>query len=202
VNEDLSAAIMRCLQRAPADRWPDARSLRAAIASAADLEDPLPIRLLKCWGTMTALALIASVYLWIFGKPAAVIGTLVTMAALLIAATGTFVVAERQQFTTGSIMRLALAQPRWWRFWYPKRLRRRGDMWDRLPPRVRLLRIQSTVVFGLLMGIVLPVQLGLTATRRLPAASATLSIVMLPPGAGPAVRLSSKADGTNQVTRV
>jgi hypothetical protein len=92
--------------------------------------------------------------------------------------TGAFVVAKRQKLTARSIGRLALLQPRWWRFWYPKRFRRRGDVWDRFPPRVRRMRIQMTVGFFLMMGVALPTQLGLVATGGPPAARAAGVLVL------------------------
>ena len=47
VDDDLADAIMRCLEREPANRWPDARALRAAMALVDEGEDPLPIRLIR-----------------------------------------------------------------------------------------------------------------------------------------------------------
>lgn len=180
VDDDLSAAIMRCLQREPANRWPDARTLRAAIAPADDADDPLPIRLLKLWVVFAVVGPIASVYLGIFRGPAAAIGSSIgLLGPLLILSAGTFLVARRQTFTAGAIVRLVFAQPRGWRFWYPKRFRRRGDVWDRLPPRVRRLRVQSTVVFGLLIGIAIPIQIGIFATGRMSAVRIPLAVFIV-----------------------
>ncbi|MGH8526195.1 MAG: hypothetical protein ACREXY_18905, partial [Gammaproteobacteria bacterium] len=144
-----------------------------------DGEDPLPIRLLRFSVAMAVVTLLAAVYLWIFKGPGAGIGASIGMAIpLAVVGTGAFVVAKRQKFTARSIGRLALLQPRWWRFWYPRRFRRRGDVWDRLPPRVRRLRIQTTVGFCLLVGIAVPTQLGLIATGGPPAARIWVVIFM------------------------
>src|SRR5262245_41773986 len=100
VDEDLADAIMRCLEREPANRWPDARALRAAIALVDDGEDPLPIRLLRFSVAMAMVTLVAAVYLWIFKGPGAGIGASIGMAIpLAVVGTGAFVVAKRQKFT-------------------------------------------------------------------------------------------------------
>ena len=180
VDDDLADAIMRCLEREPVNRWPDARALRAAMALVDDGEDPFPIRLIRFSVAAAMVTLIACVYLWIFRGPGAGIGTFIGMAIpLTVFSAGAFVVAKRLKFTTRSIGRLALLQPRWWRAWYPRRFRRRGDVWDRLPPRIRQLRIQMTVGFCLLVGIVVPAQLGLIAMGGPPAARIAVFIAIL-----------------------
>jgi hypothetical protein len=179
VDDDLADAIMKCLEREPANRWPDARALRAATTLIDDGDDPLPIRLLRFVLGVVVVGLFAAVYLWIFAGPAAAIGTSIGLAIpMAVMGTGAFVVAKRQKLTARSIGRLALLQPRWWRFWYPKRFRRRGDVWDRFPPRVRRMRIQMTVGFFLMMGVALPTQLGLVATGGPPAARAAGVLVL------------------------
>ena len=47
------------------------------------------------------------------------------------------VLLTREGLDARTIARKALQQPRWWRGWYPRSLRRRGDVWDRLPRTVR-----------------------------------------------------------------
>src|SRR4029077_3515828 len=40
-----------------------------------------------------------------------------------------------------SILAKAFQQPRCWRSWYPRALRRRGDVWSRLPREIRRFRL-------------------------------------------------------------
>jgi Zn-dependent protease len=60
-----------------------------------------------------------------------------------------------------TIARKALQQPRWWRGWYPRPLRRRGDVWDRLPRQVRrnrafwMMTLLSAFVFLVPLQVVL-----------------------------------------------
>lgn len=179
--DDLVVAIMRCLQREPADRWPDAKSLRAALVSADDdSEDPLAVRLLRLWTTLASIALIAAGYLAVFRGFAAATGALAgAVLPVFIALIGAAVVLNRQGLDTRAIVQAALGQPRWWRFWYPKRFRRRGDVWDRLPPRIRRLRVQSALTFFLMVGIYLPVQVGLLLAGVAPQIRTALPIVAI-----------------------
>ena len=55
--------------------------------------------------------------------------------------------------------RLALRPPRWWTLWWPRRFRRPGDIWDRLPREIRMIRWMDGVSFGLLI----PAQVGFVA---------------------------------------
>ena len=180
VDGDLADAVMKCLEREPANRWPGARTLRDAMAIVDEGEDPLPIRLLKISVMMLAAALVAATYLWIFKGPIAGMSIVTALAIpFVFLASGAFAVGKRNKLSTRSIARLVLAQPRWWRFWYPRRFRRRGDVWDRLPSQIRQTRMQMTVVFCLLFGIVLPTQVGLVATGSPPAARIVGLIVLL-----------------------
>jgi hypothetical protein len=62
-----------------------------------------------------------------------------------------------------AVLKASLRAPTWWIAWYPRGLRRPGDVWDRLPWRVRRLRLLVTALFAILGTTVLPGLLGLYA---------------------------------------
>ena len=67
-----------------------------------------------------------------------------------------------------SIMLKALQQPSWWRSWYPRFLRRRGDVWDRLPRTMRQFRIFKSLLLTYMFAVFVPLQLLTLWERRLP----------------------------------
>jgi len=62
-------------------------------------------------------------------------------------------------FDGRSIFMRALQQPNWWRSWYPRAFRRRGDVWNRLPRELRRFRIYRGAYQTFLLAIFLPLQL-------------------------------------------
>lgn len=166
VPDDLAAAVTRCLRRDPAARWPDARSLREAVSPSTLEADQLPEPLDTLDGTVPfllpfAVALVGSLLAllmaefqdshyptgpWPFAGRALVfillggfmLGQLpMTWSAIRVSRARGF--AWRQ--IGGALMR----QPEWWVcLWYPRRFRRAGDMWDRLPRPIRAWRIIVT----------------------------------------------------------
>jgi hypothetical protein len=81
---------------------------------------------------------------------------------------GSSVAFKRQGLDARTILGKALQQPRWWRPWYPKRFRRRGDVWDRLPVELRRFRFWWAVYIVYIFGIYLPVYFGLLLLHQLP----------------------------------
>jgi hypothetical protein len=65
-----------------------------------------------------------------------------------------------------TIARKALQQPRWWRGWYPRSLRRRGDVWERLPRQIRRVRVFWSLTLLSLVGLFLPLQVVLMRSRH------------------------------------
>ena len=184
VAEDLIVAIQRCLQREPADRWPDAKSLRFELVPADDETDALAVRLLR-FGSVGVLLLAPSfVSAMIFVRfnnsgPNQVLAHFFAgfFVSLLVMGFGAAVVLRRQGSGIQAILQMALRQPRGWKFWYPKRFRRPGDVWDRLPAHIRRVRLHFALVFGFVWGIYLPLGLGLLLSQRLPTMESILTTV-------------------------
>jgi hypothetical protein len=172
VAHDLIAAIDRCLERDAANRWPDAKSLRFELAPSEDeTDDPLIVRNLRMATLVVSLASPTLVSSMIFarfyhgpirGVALALASTLTMFLLIIVVATLTLL---RQGYGIRTVIHAAYRQPRGWRFWYPRRFRRRGDMWDRLPAPMRRVRTHFALFFAFMWGIYLPVFIGLMALR-------------------------------------
>jgi serine/threonine protein kinase len=178
VSDDLVVAVNTCLQKEPTARWPDAKSLRMAFVPFDDeSDDGMPGRILRMGTAIGLITLLALAYQVIFMQfiPAALKGPTplkgmifsfgLTSVMFLI---GSGVAFKRQGLDARTILRKALEQPRWWRPWYPRRFRRRGDVWDRLPVEIRRFRIWWAVSMVYIFGVFLPVYFGLLLLHQLP----------------------------------
>src|SRR5258706_3607567 len=88
----------------------------------------------------------------------------------------------REGLSVGESQRVIWTEPSWWPLWYPRGLRRRGNVWDRLPAAVRRGRTwpaaflapgvlgQSDALFPFLdlRGIPVSLYLGAVAVRARP----------------------------------
>jgi serine/threonine protein kinase len=170
---DLALAVDRCLQRDVTKRWPDAKSLREALLpSDEESEDSLPARLLRVNATMGLLALLVFGYLSVYSVinphfkfvPRAISAIAVAFLATVIA--GVAALRLRSYGLDGrSIFLRAFQQPRWWRSWYPRALRRRGDVWSRLPRELRRFRLCRGTFQIYMFAVFLPLQLMRIADR-------------------------------------
>jgi hypothetical protein len=150
VPPTLASAITRCLAKDPGRRWANAASLRAALDPAeAPEEETQEVRVLRASVFTLVAAAVGEAYAWLprafdpgWRPPELLHGPL--LALLGIAAVGfvgmsaTLRWSERQSWS--SIVHTALGTPSWWPFWYPAALRRPGDVWARLPARIRWFR--------------------------------------------------------------
>ncbi len=171
---DLVRAIDRCLEKDAAARWPDARSLAEALGAGA-AEGPLPEALEEVeergfWAALWGLGVLfvadiahlfwdelhplrdnplAPVFLTVF-TALGVVPAIVVIGFLWRAWR-----AWRRGVEWREVLKVAFHHPRTWTFWYPRSLRRQGDVWDRLPPPVKRLRLAATATMVCGLGLVL-----------------------------------------------
>ncbi|HVE77425.1 MAG TPA: serine/threonine-protein kinase [Gemmatimonadaceae bacterium] len=187
--EDLAAVVMRCLERDRAMRWPDARSLREALAQAGcepALALPEALRDLPGFGPYAlAWALAWSALAALTLRSAGDRALLLLVALLVPVGLGLHLWnAGRHGLAPGRLACVAFWAPQWWGMWWPRALRRPGDLWARLPWQARLVRVALSLFFVVLPAMLL-VRQWLTAEGVLPddagrryGAAAELGIVL------------------------
>jgi predicted Ser/Thr protein kinase len=151
VPDDLAAAITRCLAKAPEARWSDGKSLRQALTREDRGEARLPEELRGLPGFAAWAVLWAAVWGWLAASQAAAgrdpalllfIAVLVPVGFLL-----EVWLARRRGFRLRPILRVGCWPPTWWGLWWPRSLRRPGDVWDRLPTSAKLTRVAVSAFF-------------------------------------------------------
>lgn len=193
--EDLAVAVTKALRREPAERWKDAAALRASLQLDAERMPTLPDELehLPSLGSkMVAIHLglgIAAGVLYIWDGDPEWLSLAATMPAISFPVVlGHHVIAGRKQgYAWRRIVKLFFCAPERWGSWWPKALRRPGNVWERLPRDVRGFRVGITASAALFSGSVVPgfallVLLGITGqTFRME----TLANALLPWGLVP-----------------
>jgi hypothetical protein len=162
----LSHAIMRCLAKGPAQRWPDASSMRAALLSVdtGDWNLPEVIEHLPGLGVKLAVGL-SVLLLALVGMYAGTadlfwvrlaIGLTLSFAA---ASVPSYLIARRAGVSPARTSQILFAPPRRWSGWWPAQLRRPGDVWSRLPSILRNARGRTSTVALLEAFVGLPIAL-------------------------------------------
>jgi predicted Ser/Thr protein kinase len=154
---DLVAAITRCLEKRPDQRWPDARALHVALAREAGEDEPVgeELRAITGFGAFMALVLLAAgawtARGWVSNDDfvmviAPLVGVMVAAGFLNyargIAANG---------YALRDVLRVSMWPPKWWGLWWPRGLRRPSDVWDCLPTSGRLTRVFLTFMFAIIV---------------------------------------------------
>jgi hypothetical protein len=187
VSPDLALAIERCLLKDPADRWPDAKSLREALApTEEEVEDTQLLRILRTFTTIVIpVVLIAFAYLMVIAalhgdsEPVdRITGMLMGMITGMVSAAIVAGVRLRAEgLDAKTIVMKVFQQPHWWRSWYPRALRRRGDVWDRLPREFRQSRIFRGLFLVYVFGLFLPLTVITSWDSRLPVVRLSLTLI-------------------------
>jgi tRNA A-37 threonylcarbamoyl transferase component Bud32 len=156
-NADLShataQAVERCLAKDPSKRWPDARSLGLALGAGDDSRLPDALQSVEGRG-IPGLAIVVAyvVGFWLFGEKygfwddGGVIFFLSQSVVFGFLYLFVIVRMRKQGFSPAQSQAAIWREPSWWLWWYPKAWRRRGNVWDRLPREIRIVR-------GILPGI-------------------------------------------------
>lgn len=183
VPHDLEMLVSRAMAKEPEKRWPSGAAVVSALSSGDD-EAALPEDLEKWPGqasfnVMLAWMLTAAcacVYaftrddFWLLGAAGGLAGDALSMTSGLLRG-------RRHGIPWRRMLRLGFYPPRWWSFWWPRGLRRPGDLWHRLPAPVRRVRIAATAGVVYFAGLFMPsllIGIGLSKTNELLAVSKVL----------------------------
>ena len=154
VSEGTARLVERCLAKDREKRWPDARSLKVSLG-AFEEDDHLPDALQAAEGNgLPALAIAVAVLFFLaMTRPPGLIVVMnagIMLVVYLIAVAGL----RHEGFGFLRTQRVIWTEPSWWPFWYPRALRRRGNVYDRLPRIVRIARAVPVAGVAWLIGIV------------------------------------------------
>jgi len=180
VPEDLATSVMRCLAKAPHERWRDAGQLRNALqhGHAGLVEkrtwfDGLLLGRIAptAWIVMVMMSLASATNtgptaepLEFYGLdhflvPVTVIGPLILFALLALPILGLVLAqVKRAGWSWTYVVRMLLRQPGWWRGWYPAPLRHpaTADIWKRLPLGHKFLYTAFDVTLFVILFTILP----------------------------------------------
>jgi hypothetical protein len=139
VSDPTVQAVERCLAKDPAMRWPDARSLKLALGAVE--ESTLPDALQGAEGKGLPSAAFVTMYMLLFSLTRPPVPVLIVQAGVFsfLYLFGVMRL-RREGFSFAQAQGAIWREPAWWPSWYPTALRRRGNVWDRLPASVRHLR--------------------------------------------------------------
>ncbi|MEO6066530.1 MAG: protein kinase [Gemmatimonadota bacterium] len=163
IPEALRGTIHRALAKLPEERWRSGVEFRRSLGTgeAITAEEIDRLGSLPSLLSGTVLGAMLAVTTWgvamynvpwrgFFGHiPNMLLVGVGFLGCLLPVATWTE--ARRKRIPFRAAFRIAFWQPTWWKSWWPTRLRRPGDVWDRLPAATRRARLwfMASVILGL-----------------------------------------------------
>ena len=143
VSDSTVQAIERCLEKDPAARWPDARSLKLALGVTEESQLPDALQAVAGRGVvgLGSAMTVMLISMFIAAAEPDALSASVSMVFLSVFAYVFVVTRLRHEgFSLGPSQRAIWSEPGWWLWWYPRALRRRGNVWERLPGTVQYLR--------------------------------------------------------------
>jgi len=139
VSEGTAQIVERCLAKDPAKRWPDARSLKAALGAVEENALPESLQAVEGHGIPSlAVAMVLVAFVAMTNAPRVVVA--LNAGVVLTAYAVVLLNLKREGVSIRDSQRAIWTEPPWWPFWYPRGLRRAGNVWDRLPRFVRAAR--------------------------------------------------------------
>ncbi len=157
VPADLDAVITRALMKDAASRWSDGGAFALALGGGGDDEHELEgdkgagVVVLAGWAAAGTLGLLIRTTQFL-GARAGHDGPRWWLLPLFLVAVSTVpigvmaLVKRYRGEKWRALLDRFMLQPRGWLFWWPKRWRRPGDVWDRLPAPVRRSRLLVSAV--------------------------------------------------------
>lgn len=168
ISDSTVQAVDRCLAKDAARRWPDARSLKLALGGTEESSLPDALQAVEGKGLVTAL--LAGLWLFLMLVSRAPLGVKVINVSVF-ALLYVFAITQlrREGFSVVQSQSAFFREPSWWLWWYPRPLRRPGNVWARLPAAVRRLRCWVPVFFAVVTAYFAVMSLlGRFVYRRIP----------------------------------
>jgi serine/threonine-protein kinase len=160
VPDDLAAVVMRCLESDRELRWSSARELKDALTRAVSTSAgalPETLRDLPSFGPYAVLWVVAWTALAVLTRQSTGERALLLLVAVLVPVGLVLHVwnVGRHGLSLRELACVAFWPPEWWGMWWPRALRRPGDLWARLPRPARLARVALSTFFVALPAMIL-----------------------------------------------
>jgi aminoglycoside phosphotransferase (APT) family kinase protein len=164
-HSHVSDAVMKALQKDPVARWPSGAAFVAALRDPDSLEETVPDdvanyvsivpTLAMVYGAGLQIAIMLAIYTRTW-KP--LLTAPLALAAITATTLGSALLRSfiRKEWKPREAKRVAMWPPKFWPGWWPKRFRRPGDVWNRLPLEVQKVRGTMSASMFALVTIVAP----------------------------------------------
>ncbi len=174
VPTDLSDAVMRCLEKDPAKRFSDGRSLRTAVGGSAYDDETLTYELAELQQLGATFFLVTAVSIALALSAALRGGQLLSLPTWLWLTPPLLYLgygfqmheARKRGYEWSTIRRVVTLPPKWWFLWWPRSWRRAGDVYEQLPASLKSARL-ITVLLSFLLLAEGPLMAWATDPRRL-----------------------------------